>query len=84
MKERQTQKSTQKEGAAEQIAPLDWVYNEIEDITMLQEGRVICFDVETTGFARTDSIIEIGAVELIDGIRTGCLFQSYIKNRGGE
>jgi DNA polymerase-3 subunit epsilon len=41
--------------------------------------RVICFDVESTGFASTDGIIEIGAVEYIYGQRTGVLFQSYIK-----
>jgi hypothetical protein len=41
--------------------------------------RIICFDVESTGFASTDGIIEIGAVEYILGQRTGALFQSYIK-----
>jgi len=35
--------------------------------------------VETTGFSKRDRIIEIGAVELIDGVRTGVLFQSYLK-----
>lgn len=40
-------------------------------------GRVICFDIETTGFAQEDCIIEIGACELIDGQPTGLLFQSY-------
>lgn len=42
-------------------------------------GRVICFDVETTGFSSRDVIIEIGAVELIGGFRTGVMYQSYIK-----
>lgn len=50
-------------------------------VEMLQEfpatGRIICFDLETTGFGSDDNIIEIGAVELIDGCRTGALFQSY-------
>ncbi|KAH3767995.1 DNA polymerase III, epsilon subunit [Pelomyxa schiedti] len=41
------------------------------------EGRVVCFDLETTGFGANDCIIEIGAVELIDGVRTGLIFQSY-------
>lgn len=41
--------------------------------------RVICFDVESTGFGKTDGIIEIGAVEYILGQRTGAIFQSYIK-----
>jgi DNA polymerase-3 subunit epsilon len=40
-------------------------------------GRVICFDIETTGFAQEDCIIEIGACEVIDGQLTGLLFQSY-------
>jgi DNA polymerase-3 subunit epsilon len=40
-------------------------------------GRVICFDIETTGFAQDDCIIEIGACEVIDGQLTGLLFQSY-------
>lgn len=50
----------------------------------LEIGRSICFDVETTGFARSDGCIEIGAVEMIDGFRTGVLFQSYIKPRKGN
>eukprot|EP00026_Physarum_polycephalum_P012937 Phypoly_transcript_13288.p1 GENE.Phypoly_transcript_13288~~Phypoly_transcript_13288.p1 ORF type:complete len:272 (+),score=41.05 Phypoly_transcript_13288:225-1040(+) len=48
----------------------------------VHKGRVICFDLETTGFGNEDSIIEVGAVELIDGYRTGSLFQSYAKPRG--
>jgi len=47
-----------------------------------RSGRIICFDLETTGFGSDDSIIEIGGVELIDGYRTGVLFQSYAKSRG--
>eukprot|EP01102_Stenamoeba_stenopodia_P023098 TRINITY_DN9844_c0_g3_i1.p1 TRINITY_DN9844_c0_g3~~TRINITY_DN9844_c0_g3_i1.p1 ORF type:complete len:529 (+),score=153.14 TRINITY_DN9844_c0_g3_i1:258-1844(+) len=42
-------------------------------------GRVIVLDLETTGFGSDDSVIEIGAVELKDGTRTGCVFQSYAK-----
>jgi len=45
------------------------------------KGRTICFDLETTGFTREDCIIEIGAVEFFDGVRTGCLFQAYINPR---
>jgi len=42
-----------------------------------REGRVICFDLETSGFSPIDDcIIEIGAVEVIDGMRTGLIFQS--------
>ena len=32
--------------------------------------RVVVFDVETTGFAQDDVIVEIGGVELVDGVRT--------------
>jgi len=54
-------------------------YIDIYDVKEIINGRVICFDVETTGFSIEDGIIEIGAVEVIDGYRTGALFQSYIK-----
>lgn len=43
------------------------------------KGRIIVLDVETTGFSRSDSLIEIGAVELVNGRRTGCLFQSHMR-----
>lgn len=46
-----------------------------------RKGRVVCLDVETTGFTATDSVVEIGAVELIDGVRTGSLFQTYLLPR---
>ena len=42
------------------------------------KGRVICLDVETTGLTARDSVLDIGAVELIDGVRTGALFQCYL------
>jgi len=48
------------------------------DLEDVLHGRVICFDLETTGFSLEDCIIEIGAVEMIDGFRTGALFQSYV------
>lgn len=48
----------------------------------IEEGRVVIFDLETSGFGADDSIIEIGAVELIDGQRTGIVFQSYAKAMG--
>jgi len=47
------------------------VYVDVFDPLEIASGRVIAFDVETTGFARYDGIVEIGAVELIDGVRTG-------------
>lgn len=46
--------------------------------------RVICFDIETTGFEylRGDRCIEIGAVELIDGKLTDNSFHEYINPEG--
>ena len=46
--------------------------------------RVICFDIETTGFEymRGDRVIEIGAVEVIDGKITDNCFHEYINPEG--
>jgi DNA polymerase-3 subunit epsilon len=46
--------------------------------------RIICFDIETTGFeyARGDRVIEIGAVEIVDGKITDNSFHSYINPDG--
>ncbi len=46
--------------------------------------RVICFDIETTGFEylRGDRCIEIGAVEMIDGVITDNTFHEYINPEG--
>lgn len=46
--------------------------------------RVICFDIETTGFdyLHGDRCIEIGAVELIDGVITDNSFHEYINPEG--
>lgn len=46
--------------------------------------RIICFDIETTGFdyARGDRVIEIGAVEIVDGRVTGETFHAYINPDG--
>jgi len=46
--------------------------------------RIICFDIETTGFEymRGDRCIEIGAVELIDGHLTERTFHEYINPEG--
>ncbi len=46
--------------------------------------RIICFDIETTGleYLRGDRIIEIGAVEVIDGIVTDNNFHEYINPDG--
>lgn len=60
------------------VAP-KYPYQDITNPAEMNLDRVICFDVESTGFASTDGIIEIGAVEYILGQRTGALFQSYIK-----
>lgn len=40
-------------------------------------GRLIIYDTETTGFTEKDGIVEIGAVELIDGKMTGNNFHAY-------
>lgn len=47
-------------------------------------GRIICFDIETTGFEymRGDRCIDIGAVEVVDGKITGNEFQAYINPEG--
>ncbi len=47
-------------------------------------GRVICFDIETTGleYMRGDRCIEIGAVEMIDGKLTDNSFHEYINPDG--
>lgn len=46
--------------------------------------RVICFDIETTGleYMRGDRCIEIGAVEIIDGVITDKTFHEYINPDG--
>ncbi len=46
--------------------------------------RVICFDIETTGFEylRGDRCIEIGAVEIVDGKLTDNSFHEYINPEG--
>jgi len=46
--------------------------------------RIICFDTETTGFAydKGDKIIEVGAVEIIDGKITGKTFHEYVNPDG--
>lgn len=46
--------------------------------------RIICFDIETTGFEylRGDRCIEIGAVEMIDGVITDNTFHEYINPEG--
>lgn len=47
-------------------------------------SRIICFDIETTGFewTRGDRCIEIGAVELVDGKLTDNTFHEYINPEG--
>lgn len=50
----------------------------------IEMTRIICFDIETTGFdwARGDRVIEIGAVEVIDGKITDNSFHEYINPDG--
>ncbi len=47
-------------------------------------NRIICFDIETTGFEymRGDRVIEIGAVEIIDGKITDNSFHEYVNPEG--
>ncbi|MBD5389473.1 DNA polymerase III subunit epsilon [bacterium] len=47
-------------------------------------ARVVCFDIETTGFeyTRGDRVIEIGAVEVVDGKITDRTFHEYINPEG--
>jgi DNA polymerase-3 subunit epsilon len=47
-------------------------------------NRIICFDLETTGFdyARGDRVIEIGAIEIIDGKITNNTFHEYVNPEG--
>lgn len=47
---------------------------------MAQGRREIAFDTETTGLEALngDRIIELGCVEMIDGVQTGRVFQRYI------
>lgn len=46
--------------------------------------RIVCFDIETTGleYMRGDRCIEIGAVEITDGVITGNTFHEYINPEG--
>lgn len=61
------------------VSDSKYMYRDIMNPSDMNLDRVICFDVESTGFGSTDGIIEIGAVEYILGQRTGALFQSYVK-----
>ena len=47
-------------------------------------SRIICFDIETTGFewTRGDRCTDIGAVELVDGKLTERTFHEYINPEG--
>jgi len=64
-----------RESEEEEFESVQWTLTK----SPITSGRVIVLDVESTGFGRSDCLVEIGAVELIDGVRTGCIFQSYIR-----
>jgi DNA polymerase III subunit epsilon len=51
---------------------------------MSQIGRIVVLDTETTGQrpAQGDRIVEIGAVELIDGVPTGKTYHQYLNPEG--
>ena len=57
-------------------------------LTMLTRAlfprRIVVFDVETTGFAQDDVIVEIGGVELVDGVRTVSCTPSAIRSPIGS
>ncbi|MDR1696915.1 MAG: ribonuclease H-like domain-containing protein [Rickettsiales bacterium] len=55
-----------------------------ETRTTKPESRIICFDCETTGFdyARGERIIELGAVEILDGKITDATFHAYVNPDG--
>ena len=44
------------------------------------KDRIICVDTETSGLKKTDTVIEIGAIEIINGKKSGNQFHAYIKN----
>ena len=46
-----------------------------------RQGRYIVLDTETTGLNRIDHVVEIGAIEIINGKLTGAQFHIYIKPR---
>ena len=46
-----------------------------------RQGRYIVLDTETTGLNRIDHVVEIGAIEIINGKLTGSQFHIYIKPR---
>ncbi len=50
----------------------------------MEMTRIICFDLETTGFeyAKGDRVIEIGGVEIIDGKLSDKTFHAYINPDG--
>jgi hypothetical protein len=79
LKERRNVKSQLKTQAEDNSTDIvtKYPYMDIYNIEDIVHGRIICFDLETTGFSNDDCILEIGAVELIDGYRTGVIFQSF-------
>lgn len=54
------------------------------DFAQVVHGRVVILDIESTGFADDDMIIEVGAVEVYDGCKTGFLYHSLIRNKNSQ
>lgn len=50
----------------------------IISVAEILTSRLVVFDLETTGFGTSDQIVEIGAVEIRNGRRTGLLFHSLV------
>lgn len=55
-------------------------YNYMKEIPP-KSGRYIVVDTETTGMTQKDHIVEIGAVEIINGKLTGSQFHVYLRPR---
>ena len=45
------------------------------------KGRIVAVDTETTGMSKEDHVVEIGAVEIVNGKVSGNQFHIYIKPR---
>lgn len=43
-------------------------------------NRIIIIDTETTGLSSSDTVIEIGAIEIMNGKKTGNMFNCLLSN----
>ena len=69
------------------LTPNDWLNNLNSNNSIskfqniMKHGRVILFDTETTGLSYDDDIIQIAAVEIINGVVTGNQFSVYLNTK---